>query len=411
LREGGFEGTCVVRRRSTLLRWSTAVMMAAGFFGLVGSFWTSSSMGVVLGSLVLLVASLVANVQGRSSALLGRRKRAVGVRSDGVYVDGVLAIPREKLASGFFQPGQAVGVIRPRMSAVCLLNANGQVVVELELDERRSHEVLRVLGLDVEHQRVEFVGSSPPYAFLLRGRPFLFGIGALLMVSVGFYGPLLLLPLLALGVAPALVGSIAPARITVGIDGIFVRWLWHRRFIPLAGVVRAEPVGDDAILLARSSSEGQVLYTSVATHRGVYGPRHRDAVLRRVREVLEVRSVEAPSTGVMSLLARGGRTKVQWLEGVAAMGQGGSYRGSVVPEEDLWTVLHDASAPEDARAAAAMALRASLDDAGRARVRVAADAVASPRLRVALESAVADDVERLASAMADLGAASRARSK
>jgi len=57
--------------------------------------------------------------------------------------------------------------------------------------------------------------------------------------------------------------------------------------------------------------------------------------------VLDARSVEAASAGVTSLLARGGRTKVQWLEGLAA----------------------------------------------------------------------ADDVERLANAMADLGAASRARSK
>jgi hypothetical protein len=55
-----------------------------------------------------------------------------------------------------------------------------------------------------------------------------------------------------------------------------------------------------------------------------------------------------------------------------------------------------------------MVLKNTLDDAGRARVRVAAEATASPKLRVALESATAGADERLEEALAELGEEERA---
>lgn len=62
--------------------------------------------------------------------------------------------------------------------------------------------------------------------------------------------------------------------------------------------------------------------------------------------------------------------------------------------EDLWRVVEDTTAPEDARAGAAIALR---NEAGaHPRLRVAAEAVASPRLRVALERAADPEAEEAA---------------
>jgi hypothetical protein len=67
--------------------------------------------------------------------------------------------------------------------------------------------------------------------------------------------------------------------------------------------------------------------------------------------------------------------------------------------EMLWEVVEDPAVDSTARAGAAMMLRRTLDDGGRARLRVAAGACASPRLRVALD-AVADGGDEAAVAAA-----------
>ena len=54
------------------------------------------------------------------------------------------------------------------------------------------------------------------------------------------------------------------------------------------------------------------------------------------------------------------------------------------------------------RAAAAVALRDQLDDEGKRRLRVAADACASPKVRVALEAAAEDDDQKLSLALEQL---------
>ena len=69
------------------------------------------------------------------------------------------------------------------------------------------------------------------------------------------------------------------------------------------------------------------------------------------------------------------------------VGVDGGYRRAVVSDEALWRVVEDASVDEETRAGAAVALRKMLDEPGRARLRVVAEATASPRLRVALEAA------------------------
>lgn len=92
--------------------------------------------------------------------------------------------------------------------------------------------------------------------------------------------------------------------------------------------------------------------------------------------------------GVLSqgTLARAGRGTRAWLREVAlASDDRASFRVPAVPAEALWRVVEDPAAASTARAGAALALRARLDDEGRTRLRVLADACAAPRLRVALQ--------------------------
>ena len=74
-----------------------------------------------------------------------------------------------------------------------------------------------------------------------------------------------------------------------------------------------------------------------------------------------------------------------WLSELKKLREGeGGYRNVALREEDLWRVVEDPGAPEEARAAAAVLVRNA--DGAKPRLRIAADAVASPRLRVALEA-------------------------
>jgi hypothetical protein len=107
-----------------------------------------------------------------------------------------------------------------------------------------------------------------------------------------------------------------------------------------------------------------------------------------------------------------------WLRELDAVqvGAEGSYRQAVVSDEVLWRVVQDASLDEKTRAGAAVALRKVLGDEGRARLRVVAEATASPRLRVALEAAsggadgeIADSLEELTAPEARDAAPKRAR--
>ena len=59
------------------------------------------------------------------------------------------------------------------------------------------------------------------------------------------------------------------------------------------------------------------------------------------------------------------------------------YRETRLDEDRLWRVLDDAAAPPATRAGAALAISV-LDQPARLRLRVAAEACAEPKLRVAL---------------------------
>ena len=67
-----------------------------------------------------------------------------------------------------------------------------------------------------------------------------------------------------------------------------------------------------------------------------------------------------------------------------------SFRDTWIPRHELLAVVEDPTAPQSARAAAALALKTGLEEPERVRVRVAAAATAAPKVRVALET-VADE--------------------
>lgn len=180
-------------------------------------------------------------------------------------------------------------------------------------------------------------------------------------------------------------------RVTIGADGVLVAWplLRRRRFIP-HGAIEAVDAPDGETVVLRL--QGGKTYT-IATRKSPGQPTsEQSAFIERLTDAWEAyRAGIAPDA--LGLLARAGRGTLDWVRGLRALGEGqGGYRGIGLTPDHLWRIAEDASAPRESRVGAALALRSTLDDEGRRRLRVAAESSASPKVRVALE-ATADEVD------------------
>ena len=101
------------------------------------------------------------------------------------------------------------------------------------------------------------------------------------------------------------------------------------------------------------------------------------------------------------VLARRERSHIDWVKALHAATAKVSHRASPLSLEALWRLVESPRAEPLARAAAAIALEPKLAREDRARLRIAAEATASPRLRIALDRvAEGADEEALAEALA-----------
>ncbi len=396
-----------VLERNKVLGVLGAICVALGLPAFVAFVMHAFPPGV-LGLHLAVLGVLLSFAVGWGNFRASRRARRVRATSEGL-ASGARFVPRRAIREGFYQPrgaGSRYG------STVRLMGAGGRVLFEAEVAaEQQAVDLLRVLGLDAKSRRAEFRGSSPIYATL--GGQLGWGVGAMFffmmavnvaarIAHIGPIAPLLFLPVFFVGMWPS--------RIVVGVDGVLLKWLWRARFVPMSSIGYVSAVDDRAIALDLVSGERVLVYTSMRQrYRSEGAPQHRDAVLARIREALETFRAHGAAVDVSALVRRGSRSHTEWLDALRKLSGGeGGYREAAVREEDLWRVVEDPAAPADARAGAAMVLKASLDDAGRARVRVAAEATASPKLRVALDALSADADDGVADALAELGDEERA---
>ncbi len=345
------------------------------------------------------------------------RRRRARVRADreGVWANGELLVPSEAIADGFFQPRFArdLGRASSLGSSVRLVDRRGRILFEAEAEEREALDMLAALGLDPGSKRAEFTGSSPMYSTLGRNLLFVFGTTAatlLVAITLASMGIKAAGPLFPMLMVPVVLAGLLPSKIAIGVDGVLVRWFWQKKFIPMSQIAHLAPEGERTIKITLVDGRQEVLYTSVRRRNNLDAEEgssawlHRDAVLARMREALATFRARGPTAQISALVGKGTRTRGEWLDALGKLREAeGGYRDTVVRDEDLWSVVEDPSAPEDARAGAAMLLRRSLDEEGKARVRVAASAAASPRLRVALDAtACEEDDSAVRSALEEL---------
>jgi len=327
-----------------------------------------------------------------------RRLADVQATAQGVLVDGFLQVQRMAILDGFYQPRRE-GNLR---SSVRVVGRYRRVIFECEVDsEEHALSLLDVLDLSPEKRRAEFSAES-----LLLSSPPLLAFALLLCLgsiaaSFGlfWYGLSLLrtyplLPVSILCLMNALWLVMVPSTVCVGTDGVATRWLWQRSFIPMNDIVAVAAHGQGQISLRHVSGRYALLDISGNEKAGAAGRlarQKRDAVLARIVEAH--RTVEAKGTPLYAtlLLTKGRRDANEWLESLCRFAYVSHYRDGALPALVLWQVFENPSAPEDARAAALFLLRKTLDENGRSRVRLAADAAVSPKLRIALEAISGED--------------------
>ena len=418
-----FERSLDVLHRNALIHWGSRVGVLLGPVLIVLAMANLFPPGFL--GLHLFVASLSLMIFANRSNMRPRPARAkVRADAEGIHVDGALAVPKRAIADGFFQPRiVAVRDDRPVRSTVRFVDRFRRVLFEAEADEHESLAMLHALGLDPGSRRAVFDGSSPVYASM--GRNFAYAGGGVaifllltsLLSALGLHGVASFFPLL---VGAWIAVGFVPTKIAVGVDGIHVGWLWWKKFIPMADITSVLPLDDRVIHVARRDGTSDKLYTSMRRRSAFGGSdpgavQKRDAVLARIREARAAFASGGPTADVSALIARGTRTHAAWLAELAKIRQGltggAGYRDVSLREDDLLRLVEDPKATEDARAGAALLLEGALDDEKRARIRVAAEASASPKLRVALDASASGDEDALREAMEALANDAPAKAK
>jgi hypothetical protein len=162
------------------------------------------------------------------------------------------------------------------------------------------------------------------------------------------------------------------SRVAVGIDGVRVYGTSRTRFFGYRDLDEVRLAGSDLHLVRND----RVVLTLQL---------HGEDTLRRdaVRERIAERIVAARDRRVA-----GAQRFVEGKSGAevarVAMG-GGDYRAPSITKEQLWQLVEGATTDGSSRAAAANALARTLEAPDRARLRVAAERCAEPRVRLALE--------------------------
>jgi hypothetical protein len=199
-----------------------------------------------------------------------------------------------------------------------------------------------------------------------------------------------------------------PKRVVTGADGFRIGWLSRGKFIPYSRVARAY-VDNLGVKVDMRSGDPVRLQYERQLNLGwdimvmLFAPQ-KTKVAERIDQGALAHVHATADRDAGGLLARQGRTPIQWLEALRALGSADAseYRAASMAPDLLWRIAENAAAPPEERAAAAVALHAALDDEGRVRLRGLAQETAAPRVRVALEMAAgSNDPEELARALSE----------
>ena len=337
----------------------------------------------------------------------------VSVSEEGVRIGQALVLPREQIKAGFVVP-------RPDKRPIVRLEKKGiGPALEIRVEnEDEGREVLRRLGLDATQTIASFVLPSRIFADERLRRRYaatLVAIFALAGILTRLLQSAIELVPIGLGFATLGLGLFmisSRTHLRVGADGIVLRWFRNERFVSFDEIASIELYEEKRFQRRRWAGarirlrSGETITLPVSSAGEVGGPRVR-LVLNRLQQAHadHQRGVRASAE---ARLTRGDRPMLAWVRDLRRAGAGAAadHRVAPMPTDRLLELAEDPHADPVMRANAAVALGANTESEQlRKRLRVAAQATAAPRLRVALEKAAeVDDEAALAEALSEVEA-------
>lgn len=247
--------------------------------------------------------------------------------------DGVIS--RKDVVSGYWSPG-----VGRRGSGVTLLGKDEREIAWFAVDDRATgHRLLEHLGLGPMKRVIQFDAAAT---------------------------------------------TLLAAFIRVGVDGVSFGTRAEARFIAWTDVKRVERTKRGAELRLKDGSRFE-LPLALRRVRGEELRLLQVALITLVNDALHAAHEHAaPEMSVQ--IARNGRPHADWVRALGAKDET-SFREAPIRPDDLWRVVESPAAEPSARAAAAALLARAAGDEDRARLRIAADTCAEPKLRVVLDKA------------------------
>lgn len=198
------------------------------------------------------------------------------------------------------------------------------------------------------------------------------------------------------GAAPILLvcawlwSKVRPTWIQIGTDGVLLRGAFRDRFLPHASIVRAWPtrggIGGAYHFVRFDLRDGKHVEVPAAGHGEAAAMLSRLEAARRV-------STDQDRARLLEDIARAGRPVPEWKRALSKLMTRAGYRTAGRDVEEMMRIVEDPAAPREQRVAAALAARPHGGDDASRRIRVAAEACAEPKLRLALEGASTGDVD------------------
>lgn len=302
--------------------------------------------------------------------------------------------------NGGWTEGTAMG------RAAVISFSDGNVVAVEQESEEEALEVLAAAGASAAGRAVRMRG----YREGAEGRKiagFLLGVVALPFLGSGLLFALMAITrwdrdflfamLLVAGVSTPfgllgawLWGKIAPRWMEIGTDGVLVQGAFRKRFIPhreIAGVEHVRGGFGQAFHLVRITlRDGGTVTFPAGNHEEVA------TVIGRLEAAQQAAAAQERGR-LLESIARDGRPVAEWREALGALVSRAGYRTAAHDLEAVMRIVEDATAPVEQRVGAALAARPHGGEAAQRRIRVAAEAVVEPKLRVALERASTGEIE------------------
>lgn len=380
---------------------------------------TSVIVGIV--STIVCVASIVGCALGYPQFVSGIYAGYVSVGALGVYLAWMRSsLQRARVRASTHTLEVDGKIVRERITSAKILpqRKRGPIVelhrrldplpyrVELE-DEKSAVDLVRALGLDAREGIRRFhIPLSANSGGLIAFMMFMMLASGIAAGALGQISPVLAW----FGLAIMFAISLALYRmfrrtVTIGRDGILIEGLTWRRFIAYGEVKSIERERPSKSMMSMSPSipqgfwitlvSGQTIFIHTMHERMRDGMFASDFLFDTAHELWK--SAGAKDSIDLATLARGTRTARAWLDELRALRQP-QYRVAAVSEDQLFRILLDANADEQARAAAAVCLVRGDDDM-RTKVRVAIDDIAAPKLRAVVAAALEEDEQKITTAL------------